>query len=282
MASSKVVMDDLFGKFEGDMSLKDAIRVPECGPATFHEKTEEMMIQHVKNNAVQGNADSVLRCIDEFCYHRHWMMHIGEEKAQVICSVFAEAKAHFYNSNKNQVCANLSIAQARPFTAVELGSYCGYSAVTVGRYLDTTRSEHLYCLEANAQCVQFTTEIIEFAGLNDRVTVLHSSAGDVSAWSGIVPTPIDFLLIDHEKKRYLEDLQAIESAGLLASSATVVADNVLAFNRPLDDYLTYVRDASAGPFVESKLYEGFIEYCTEKERAANDEFKDGMEVSIHR
>ena len=61
-------------------------RAPENGFNLYHSGTEQAMIQYVKNelakgvNAIQKGNDrlsTVIRLVDEFCFQRHWMMHIG-------------------------------------------------------------------------------------------------------------------------------------------------------------------------------------------------------------
>ena len=61
-------------------------RAPENGFNLYHSGTEQAMIQFVKNelakgvNAIQKENErlsTVIRLVDEFCFQRHWMMHIG-------------------------------------------------------------------------------------------------------------------------------------------------------------------------------------------------------------
>jgi hypothetical protein len=59
----------------------DVQRDDENGPMVFHKGTEEALLQHVKNGlatAAQGNApQAILDLVDDFCFQRHWMMHVG-------------------------------------------------------------------------------------------------------------------------------------------------------------------------------------------------------------
>ena len=88
--------------------------------------------------------------------------------------------------------------------------------------------------------------------------------------------PFDLVFIDHAKERYLEDLRRIEALGALRSGSLVVADNVLCFG-PLEEYLSYVRDAE-GPFASSELHRSFVEYT----HGLDEREADGVEVSVYR
>ena len=61
-------------------------RAPENGFNLYHSGTEQAMIQFVKNELAKGvkaiqkgddQLSTVIRLVDEFCFQRHWMMHIG-------------------------------------------------------------------------------------------------------------------------------------------------------------------------------------------------------------
>ncbi len=192
---------------------------------------------------------------------------------------------------------------------VELGSYCGYSAVAVGSML--THKDSMTCVEVEPQCTHWSRRMIQYAGLEDRITVVNCQGSQVEIWKQTLLHPsssppgmtatstdgaklgvINLLFIDHDKASYYKDLLAIEQSGLLVSNSIVVADNVLSFGKPLTDYLSYVRDSVNGPFKSSVLHESMIEYayatvpevsldggcCT----SLDDDLRDGVEISIHR
>jgi predicted O-methyltransferase YrrM len=143
------------------------------------------------------------------------------------------------------------------------------------------KKEHLFCIEGDSKCVEYTNRLITFAQVQDRITIVHSSAADVATWySTYIQQPINFLFIDHHKNSYYCDLKSIIDHNCLDHQCTVVADNVLCLNKPLTEYLTFVRDES-GPFLSSRLYEGYLEYTTNEDRMTSDMI-DGIEVSIFR
>lgn len=262
-----------------------AKRLAMNGVLAFHNGTEEAMLLYVSQHATRGSPSSVLAAVDRYCYERHWMMHMGEEKSPIVVKVLQQT---LQNHREKQI-NNTSVES---FVIVELGSYCGYSAVTIAQYLhqqqpqqqdeesSTARVEHMFCIEINPSCVQWSKRLIDYAGLSHVVTVIQASAQDCEEWKHYLPKPsIDLLFIDHDKKAYYPDLLAIEQAHLLKTGSIVVADNVLSFNTPLTEYLDHVRDVTR--YESSVLYEGFLEYTTEEDRQ-NSEYIDGMEVSVYR
>ena len=253
-------IDLMFG--DDEEVEKHEERPTNSGVLKFHEGTEEALFVFVKSKAVQGDAPGVLAAIDEFCYTRHWMMHIGDKKLTFLNNAIDTMKSLHRHEPRR--------------TLVELGAYCGYSAVSIASRLEPGR-DMLYSIENNEHCVFWTQRMVNYAGVQDRVTVLKYRGGECSAWKALLHTDsIHLLFIDHDKRQYLPDLKTIEGEGLLQTNAVVVADNVVVFG--LQEYFQYVRDPH-GPFKSSQLFEDTIEYATsESER----EQKDGIEVSIHK
>lgn len=273
----------MFGE-EPDETLVDEERRPESsGVLAFHNGTEEALFIYVKQHSQKGDCVSILRAIDDFCYRRHWMMHMGDTKVGMLLQSVRAAQA-----------------QNESIYVVELGSYCGYSAVAVGAILRD--GDHMLCVEAERLCADWTQRMVTHAQLDTRVIVLHCDAGNVDQWSRNLLTSqpltlcdnntshgtIDLLFVDHDKASYFKDVAAIESAGLLTTGSVVVADNVLSFGKPLTEYLDYVRDPS-GPFSSSELHESMIEYAIVGEISEDKEqpeqridLRDGVEISIHK
>lgn len=287
MATNKEIVDDLFGSDEEEEDTNNSIdeknndgnvinRPKAFGVCTFHTGIEEMMWQYVLEHAPRNSPALILEAIDQFCMSKHWMMHIGQDKAEVIVNAIRETK-----QNKR------ALFLSETFIVVELGSYCGYSAVRIASELENQGNEKLFCLELYENCVGWTKRLVDYAGLSDRVTVIQTSAKEIENWKPLLSDftqssepKINILFVDHDKKEYFHDLKKIVENNLLTSNSLVVADNVLSFNSPKQDYLDYVRDPN-GPFRSSRLVEGFIEYCTEDEKR-NDlaMMKDGIEISI--
>src|ERR1700752_5353896 len=75
---------------------------------------EEALAQYVAANARKGDLDDAIRAVDEFCYRRSIMMNVGDEKGEIL---------------------DRAITRARPHRLLELGTYCGYSALRTARVM---------------------------------------------------------------------------------------------------------------------------------------------------
>ena len=268
-------LDDMFGDDVCDDIVQKEeekqLRPASSGVLAFHNGTEEALYHYVKNKVQPGDVTGILKAIDEFCYTQHWMMHIGDQKLPLLDKSLKLARE---NTSNNTICA------------VELGSYCGYSALYIGSQLNKESGDHLYAIEKDPKCVKWTQRMVTLAGLEDRVTVIESAAAELESWRTLLnKSHIDLLFIDHDKSQYLTDLLLIENAHLLSTGSIVVADNVLSFGVPLTDYLTHVRDPK-GLYRSSELYPGFIEYAKDRDvsidASTSPELVDGVEISEYR
>jgi catechol O-methyltransferase len=222
---------------EGARALSDAVRrVPDRPSQAW---------RWVQEHAREGDVQSVLGALDEFGRRHRFLMNVGDRKGVLLASELDRALA--------------SVSQPR---VLELGCYCGYSAILMASRL--SEGGHLTSIEINASSVRAARQIIRFAGMSSRVTVLHGASGDV------LPTldrPFHFVFLDHWKDRYLDDLRAIEQGGLLAPNGTVFADNVgEVFG--MSKYLDYVRTS---PRYTSRHIEAFVEYTN---------IPDAVELSV--
>jgi catechol O-methyltransferase len=171
---------------------------------------EEALSEHVLANTRAGDLDDAIRAVDEFCYGRSFMMNVGDEKGEIL---------------------DAAIRGAAPQRLLELGTYCGYSALRTSRAMP--EGAHLTSLEFNADNATIARGILEHAGVADRVTVVHGTIGDGGATiaaleseHGFAPGSVDFVFLDHAKEAYLPDLERIVEAGWLHPGSVVVADNV--------------------------------------------------------
>jgi len=210
------------------------------------DKREDSVLDYVRKNAEEGSAAAVLGAMDEFASKKRWLMNIGPEKGKILTTALAEAKAT---------------------NVLELGAYCGYSAVLIGQYLQSLNDPggRLVSIEKNARYAKVTREMVAHAGLSEVVEVRTGTlATEIEALRG----PFDLVLLDHWKEEYLADLQRLESSELLRIGSTVVADNIGFFAVP--EYLNYVRE---GGHYRSRFFESSVEY--------NEKLKDGVEVSVY-
>ncbi|GAB4818177.1 hypothetical protein N2152v2_005223 [Parachlorella kessleri] len=207
---------------------------------------EQELLEVVLQSASK-DPESVLQTIDNYCWTKNWMMHIGDQKGKVL---------------------EEAVAAAQPIkTALEIGTYCGYSAVRVARLLPP--GAKLIGIDPSEVPGKVAAPILEHAGLRDRVELLQGTASEVLPSLANQGVSFDLVLIDHDKTLYLPDLLLLEKLGLLHKGTVVVADNVGLFQ--INDYIDYVRQS--GKYSSSTSYEATVEY--DKERA------DAVEVSVY-
>ncbi|XP_074869015.1 catechol O-methyltransferase [Carettochelys insculpta] len=185
-----------------------------------HSK-EERILNFVRQNAVRGDAQSVVDAIDSYCSKKEWAMNVGDEKGLILDKIVQETK---------------------PSVALELGTYCGYSAVRIARLLKP--GAHLLTIELDPVFAAIAKQMIEFAGVQDKVTILEGSS------EVIIPQlkkkhevdTVDFVFLDHWKERYQPDTVLMLECGLLRKGSVILADNILCPGAP--EFIKYVRNNS--------------------------------------
>jgi catechol O-methyltransferase len=154
---------------------------------------EEALADYVEEKARKGDLADVIRVIDEFCMNRSVLINVGDEKGEIL---------------------DRAVRRASPQLLLELGTYCGYSALRMARVMPAgARVLSIEFLAANAQIAQ---RIWDHAGIGDQLTVVIGTLGDGGATvdrlkteHGVGPGSVDFVFIDHDKAAYLPDLALI-------------------------------------------------------------------------
>ena len=171
---------------------------------------EAALAEYVIANARPGDVGDAIRAVDEFCYAESFMMNVGDEKGEIL---------------------DAAIARAEPRRLLELGTYCGYSALRTVHAMP--RDAHLYSIEFVPANAEIARRILDHAGVADRVTVVVGTLGDggktvaaLESEHGFGHGSLDFVFVDHDKDAYLPDLERILERGWLRTGARVVADNV--------------------------------------------------------
>jgi catechol O-methyltransferase len=198
---------------------------------------------YVAHHARQNDPQDVLRTLDRFALEVRFLMSVGPDKGPLIGEL-----------------ANRLPANAR---VLELGAYCGYSAIMIATALGPEAS--IVSIEIDAESVASAGANVAFAGLSNQVNIIHGGSTDM------IPTvegPFDLVFLDHWKDLYRTDLQLIEAQGLLRPGSIVVADNV---GEIFDagPYLDYVR--GCGNYV-SENRRATIEYTS---------IPDAVEISVY-
>jgi catechol O-methyltransferase len=170
---------------------------------------EERLAAWVLARARRGDVADAIRVIDEYAYHRSILINIGDEKGVILDD---------------------AVRRARPKRVLELGAYCGYSALRMAAAAPEALITSVELCAANADICR---RVWAHAGVGDRVTAMVGSLGDggqtlrrLREERGFTAGSLDFVFVDHDKSAYLPDLQRILDEGWLRPGALVVADNV--------------------------------------------------------
>ena len=272
----------------GDSASLLLARPRNSGVLAFHKGTEEGMFLYLERyrKKLQSKASALsaagegseaivipphdcLLLIDKYCYSRHWMMHIGNQKLP------------FLDSSIKQAIDSLPTGQK--LICLEIGSYCGYSSVAIAKQL--REGDVLICIECEESCVQWTTRLLHITGLESRARVIKSSfalpdcipqlMSCIVTINGTSDSAVGAMFIDHDKSRYCQDLKICESINIMRPGCIVIADNVLSFGEPLTEYLDHVRDTNI--YSSSALHKSFIEYAVSADSVDSATvFRDGL------
>jgi len=174
---------------------------------------ERRLLEYVVQHGEAGNPDSVLKAMDSFWNKASqnegaakWNIrtHIMEEQVQEKVRLAADA--------------------GRSVRCLELGTYCGYSALRIAKNLPPGGT--LLSVEKDELFAAIATKIIEFAGLDDKVKIwmgtVHSELSNIN--DRLQKEPADFVLCDHSKERFVPDLQLLEECGIVDKNTAVVGD----------------------------------------------------------
>src|SRR5262249_50452278 len=138
---------------------------------------EEALAAYVATRARAGDLDDVIRVIDEFCYQQSIMMNVGDEKGEIL---------------------DRAVRRARPRRLLELGTYCGYSALRMARVMPS--DARLWSIEFSDANARIARRIWDHARIGNRATVIVGSLGDGGQTMARLETdhgfgrgPVDFL-----------------------------------------------------------------------------------------
>jgi catechol O-methyltransferase len=198
----------------------------------------------VEQHARRGDPADVLATMDRYATEIRFLMNVGPEKGPLVQELVAQL------SDSARV--------------LELGAFCGYSAILFASRLGP--GGRVISVELGEESVEAARANVAFAGLSEQVEIVQGDAAEVIPG---LRGPFDLVFLDHWKAFYQRDLIAIEQAGLLRAGSLVVADNVGEIFAP-EEYLDYVRGCGR---YESEHRESTIEYT---------DIPDAVEISIYR
>ena len=201
-------------------------------------------LDYVFSNAEKNNPRSILQTIDNFVLESgQFLMNVGPEKGEIL-------RDHLVKSKPNNV--------------IELGTFIGYSAVLISSTIG--EKSKLTSIDSDSHSIEIAKELINFAGLDDKVNLMHGSAEE------IIPElnfNADFVFIDHAKKKYLSDLKLLEREEIIIKNCTVFADNVGIFKDEMVEYFDHVRNSGK---YQSQNFSSKLEY--------RNNIYDAVEISI--
>jgi catechol O-methyltransferase len=185
---------------------------------------EEALADYVLANARRGDAEDVIRVIDQFCMDRSAMINVGDEKGEIL---------------------DRAVRRASPKLLLELGTYCGYSALRMVRVMPP--GARVCSIEFNPANAAIARRIWDHAGIGDELTVVVGTLGDggstigrLRSEHGFGEQAVDFVFVDHDKAAYLPDLERMLGEHWLHPGSIVVADNVRFPGAP--EYRAYLQE----------------------------------------
>jgi catechol O-methyltransferase len=195
---------------------------------------------YVEANARRGDIDEVLAAIDTFAYEKAILVNVGDEKGALL---------------------DAAVRRAAPRLVLELGTYCGYSALRIARAAPSAR---ICSIEFSAANAEVARRIWTHAGVDDRITCVVGTLGDggrtldaLAGEHGFTPAGLDLMFIDHDKRAYLPDLLGVLDRGWLHRGSIVVADNVRVPGAP--KYRAYMREHQ-GTLWDTTEHKAHVEY----------------------
>ncbi len=202
---------------------------------------ELALARYVEAEARQGDLDDVIRIVDDFAYHRSFLINVGDEKGGIL---------------------DAAIRRTVPRQLLELGTYCGYSGLRTARVMP--EGARLVSIEFNAENAAIARRIWDHAGIGEELTVLVGTLGDggetiarLESEHGFTGESLDFVFIDHDKSAYLTDLGRILDQGWLHAGSVVVADNIRQPGVP--DYREFMQ-SEEGRVWRTSEHETHVEY----------------------
>jgi O-methyltransferase len=116
---------------------------------------ETALEKYVLARARPGDVDDAIRVIDHFGRHVSFLINVGDEKGKIL---------------------DRAVERTQPRLLLELGTYCGYSALRMARVMP--REARLYSVEFNTANAEIARRILAHAGVEDKVTVIVGTLGD--------------------------------------------------------------------------------------------------------
>eukprot|EP00928_Gymnodinium_smaydae_P081156 TRINITY_DN64725_c0_g1_i1.p1 TRINITY_DN64725_c0_g1~~TRINITY_DN64725_c0_g1_i1.p1 ORF type:complete len:669 (-),score=142.85 TRINITY_DN64725_c0_g1_i1:61-2067(-) len=178
---------------------------------------ELRLLQHVLETSQPGDPASVCASMEQFSRDvlepaGLWLKVAGGGKLDTILSA-------------------LKRAPQKGGGILEIGTYCGYSALQMAMALPDAS---VTTFEVDPVHMAIALNVVAWAGLSHRIDIWTGhSAQLLPRLAAEERGPFRAVFMDQRGSRYVEDLENMEQLGLLHSGAVVIADNVLKPGAPL-------------------------------------------------
>lgn len=136
-------------------------------------------------------------------------------------------KTHTSVLNPNMISGHIQgkllemiVRMIRPSLVLEIGTYTGYSAISMARAL--SQDAMLHTIEINDELVEISREYVRKTGLEDKI-VLHT--GDALDIMKELELSFDLIFIDGDKRQYPQYYKL--SFEKLKKNGYILVDNVL-------------------------------------------------------
>lgn len=110
----------------------------------------------------------------------------------------------------------------QPYNVLELGTFTGYSAITIAHGLPS--GAMLHTIEQHDELEMIATEFFEKAAVQDKIT---QHFGDALTIIKQFDKPFDMVFIDADKRQYPDYYNALFNHNLLHVGSLIIADNTL-------------------------------------------------------
>jgi len=186
-------------------TVPSSVSRPPSSSTDFNELRERSLLRHVIASSTEGDPESVMGAMDVF-----WDTY------------FNGAGTEEWNLRGDALDA--AISKAQPELVLELGTYCGYSAVRIGRLLSP--GAKLVSVEIEPLFAAIASKVVEHAGLSDKVKVEIGSVKErlPSIRKKYGERPVDTLMLDHDLPSWLPDVRLLEETGALTKNTVVLCD----------------------------------------------------------
>ena len=154
-----------------------------------------------------------------------YILDISSPEDEVLNELYR--KTHTSVINPNMISGHLQgkllemlVRMVKPSLVLEIGTYTGYSAISMARALPP--GALLHTIEINDELVDMCREYVKKAGLEEKI-IIHT--GDALEIMKKMDLSFDMIFIDGDKRQYTDYYRL--AINILNKNGYILADNVL-------------------------------------------------------